>query len=780
MGQNTNDIIKNYLNGLYSDYNDNQKLNVIESGEIQRIAGSLKQLYENIAKDGDEGSEIQNQIAAMTYINKFFWVAYGINYNYPPGLVGAIQKSNEDQAPINGPQYSLELFTNDSAEKPKNLPQMISPTTSKDESTTLYYFYKNFVEGKEILKQIVNNQKITEILKYQGVYTDPNKEKIKTNLITLVNKLSTGQPITASDLAANTDVIINNIKNSIKEVKFSNFLYCARLYYLSIRRLYNTITTDQKPASDEKPDDRKKSPESGRTTQPEVAGEQTKFRIFRHPPDEFIGAFQKKLKEFGEGHNLSKIALEDISDTEGNLQNLEDSVYGRRTHYVTRKAAVAYLEAVKRAIEKAKQSAAPKESRIRRIEILAKLLNEKLNKTKNNWLFEADEISQQEYVEKLEQLQTHLQDIVSKLEEAHAIDNWRTLPPRTAYMDKETLKKFFDLMELAEFDNDGNIINLKTVAEKANGDDDGGGSPEQPPDDKKPETPKENPQEANDQLRDASCWYTFNITIRGFGATSPKMLWSAAGLDFDAWYANINKLLSLTALPADYNYTTGLLSGYSALINLLNTRKAQNINLQCFSTLFTPFSDHLKSQIQEAVQEYKTKPEADKVKFLTSLKGYFLNEKGGYENTIAYKAYFELNQVLEVGLRKIREDLINAGTQMVNQGIPAGTVVHRIADGDTQKQIEAAASGQKNTPMTKDQALGVKADNNPVEITYTDNNKLYKLSIPPGKTGKDVITNAIEVDKEGRPITQQTSQQESLKQKREQLLHEALFKKLVK
>lgn len=539
------------------------------------------------------------------------------------------------------------------------------------------------------------------------------------------------------------------------------------------------------------PEDGEGAAEDGEKDTGDTEESQTKFYNIRNPSrDDFIVTFQNLLQRFAENHIIAKEKIDDIQKKEGNLGGLSDGRYGRRTHLVTRKAAESYLEAVKAAIEKLKSSKRQQESKQRRIENLAKLLNEKLTKTKRNWLFEAEGNLD---LKSLEGLESDLEQILGELNSAHSVDNWRTRANRDANVDEETLKKLFGLMGKAKFDENGSIINLGEIASG-----EGGGEkqpePKQP---EKPEQPKVNPQEANSQLRDASCWYTFNITVRGQGATSPQMLWNAAGLDFDSWYANISKILKNTDMPEEFQYTTGLLSGYTALIDLLNSRRAQNINLDCFNTLFTPFRDHLKSQLQDAASRYDENQGADKTTLLNDLKGKFLNDKGRWEGTIAFKAHSELDAVLTKGLEKMRSNLIDAGTNMLQKGIAAGAAVKAMADGATQtqavtvandaaaKQKAAGNTPQANTPLTYDQAMATEAPQNPVNITFTGrDSKLYTLTIPAGRKGSEVISNAklVADAPPAAPAAQNNkgAQQESLKQRREQLLHEALFKKLVR
>lgn len=508
-----------------------------------------------------------------------------------------------------------------------------------------------------------------------------------------------------------------------------------------------------------------------------LSGDTTEFNIRSgDPASDFIGSFQKALYVFytterkAKGSDIAKIAAEEFKK-KGEEKKLQDARYGYRTHCVSKAAIDSLIVLVNAAREKQKGST----NESRRVERLARLLNQKLVGTRKNWLFEDDQsvkkVSYDKLIKTLTMLKTKFTD---------ASDNdCNTKLEEDKFIEKQYIELLMNILNMLEYDNDGNIINLEEIAKKV--EEKGGG--EGPPPDKKPDVLDNKPEpgpapdkEDEDRLRDPSCWYAMNITVKGNPVTGPREIWQQVQLDFDSWFDMLKPILDSESLPDDFTYRTGFFSSTRALLETLAARRATNINLACFIQLFTPVLQHFESQMRTAQDRYETlkgtNPTAAE-NYLTPIKGIFLNDKGEIQGSKIYEIYRQLNLAVRQGAPQKSQLLIfgatkakNAGNEIAADAFTAMAQGQPLPTQTASVNAPATTVGTRTSPFNNYSELEnfakQKGRTGPIEVFYKDNNEVIPVTVDPNGAITSKVTT------------------ESLKQKREALLHKALFKRLVK
>jgi hypothetical protein len=555
------------------------------------------------------------------------------------------------------------------------------------------------------------------------------------------------------------------------------------------------------PKREEDPEPRVASRGSrGRTRRSVV---RTTYRISKPKKDiSFIrNTYQRKyLKPFYDkfvGASNIKASIDKQSNQKGK-NYLDDGFYGSRTHGLSRYALLALMKALEDAKTKSNKRSSQKESKEKRIEVLSLLLNEKLANNSNDWLFE-QEVSKIDYDKAIERVR----QLVAKYNQA-SMNNWNE-PAETdnAIIDRATLEEFGRIIPLLKFDDNGNISNIKEVATKLTA---------QPAVAAKGE-PAKPAKEVVKRPSETSCFYAIDRTISGITDLSPTKIWASVGEDWVEWYKEALVLLKHEAAVAQpqFYYLSGEQSRYLGVVETMNKNIALNINLTCVSVYMMKFLRNLIGNMK-AAQDFAQSGKGDADTYL-----HFVGpDKKTFKNSRADK----LAEVLRRVIAKIPElrDSQNQNAQVTGDKGLATT--QKQAALQNKAAVTAAKPSKAVAAAVATRGTPAPARNKPLDIdaiakmflerankVATFKEAIIEAGTPDTANTKQVNNLAKEVFGTDKPTTEQeamvgaaitkarnkligapvpaasatkTPQQESLKQKREKLLHEAIFKKLVK
>jgi hypothetical protein len=544
------------------------------------------------------------------------------------------------------------------------------------------------------------------------------------------------------------------------------------------------------------------------------------YNIRKAPRDRWIGGYQTNLKKFYTDNQATK---ELASNYEAG--KLTDGRYGYRTHFVTIKAAeniISQLDKFLKPKATAKPPAKPaptapaaatpapaaEPTNERRIKQLSKLLETKLVGSELNLFNEQDTpASDADKKKKLQALLTELQQIKGRLATAHS-ENSR--PKSDASVQGKDLARFNEILGMLSWNTNGEI-DFNEVYKKM-----------QPTvaATKEPATEREKIAQVARTIR-GTCWFDFDPNVGKIRSGTPIEVWAAADADFEEWYRQIVELFNYEGASPQFNYksgaaTQGRLKGAPSK---LNDNKTQSISLACLSIHMTKLAENfyrngdiatrLLSQAKGTNDEAKINKVRDGAKYF--LKG------DTYEGSVAHGLEQVLNRVIDI-LRSFRRGQIQqaqqtlANPEATEEAKEAAIRVIAFAKRDrkavtvnaqTAKARAAAAPaagaagpaagaagalGTQNNPFKNQAAWSEWDSRTPAE--QKKGNVVYYVYL--GKDNKPLLQK-IEYDatsgkmKPTAPAAapaptaaKSAAQQESLKQRREKLLNEAIFKKLVR
>ena len=547
------------------------------------------------------------------------------------------------------------------------------------------------------------------------------------------------------------------------------------------------------------------------------------YNIRKAPRDRWIGGYQNKLKSFYDKNAATKAIASNYE-----TRKLTDTRYGYRTHFVTIKAAeniISQLDkflkpkaAAKPAATPAPAAAAkaapakPATANERRIKQLSKLLETKLVGSELNLFNEQDTpASEAEKKKKLQALLKELNEIKTRLTDAYN-ENRRPKTNEAKEIQGKDLDRFNKILSMLSWNEKGEI-DFNEVYKKM-----------QPAVAAK-EEPTKPAKEAVKRPSETSCFYAIDRTISGVTDMSPTKIWAEVGESWDRWYKEALELLEDEAASRQFYYLSGPQSSYLGVVKSMDKNAALNINLFCVSRYMEKFLLNLEGNGIAAQNLAKAGPSAMVAEQAEPVENYsnFVGPDGTFVTSRANKLANVLRKVL-AAIPKLRRNqnqnakatgdkrLLTTPKQAAAQNKAAATAAKP-------SKAVAAAVAAKGTPA---QARKVPTSIDEIVKIFLERAKerdefkqtILKLGTPGTTNTQEVMELAKVLFKTNSPNTRQlamvnaaitnarngltgatsapaptakptakpapATQKESIKEKREKLLHEAIFKKLVK
>ena len=488
------------------------------------------------------------------------------------------------------------------------------------------------------------------------------------------------------------------------------------------------------------------------------------YNIRKPKPSGFVGNYQGNLKKFYT--NIPR-----LTGVAGGYKpgKLTDSKYGYRTHYMGVITANEIIKQLRDHIE----ISVKKESNEKRIANLSQLLESKLLGFNTELLVEQNENKLKELLEKLTKIQSALREQGGTP---------RTRPTEDKFVQGQLLKQYNDILSKLVF-KDGKIdfdATLKAMEEKpavaAKGE------------------PAKPAKEVVKRPSEGSCFYAIDRTISGVTDMSPTKIWASVGESWDNWYKEALELLEDEAASSQFYYLSGPQSSYLGVVKSMDkaAKAALNINLFCVSRYMEKFllnlegngiaAQNLAQSKKEPVQNYSN----------------FVGQDGTFATSRANKLAIVIRKVL-AAIPKLRKNQNQNAIVTGDKGL--ATTQQQAAAQDkaaaiATKPSKAVAVGARGAAKPAAKApLGTQ--NNP----FKDRSAwLQWQTKTPAEQRKNNVVYFVYPDKDGKPLFQKieydangnikptatakaasaATQKESIKQKREKLLNEAIFKKLVK
>ena len=532
--------------------------------------------------------------------------------------------------------------------------------------------------------------------------------------------------------------------------------------YPAIVSLVKTGKIDPKIKPKEKPEEVSPAPK------PTPAS--IKYNIRKPAPRSPVSGFQGKLKTFYQKNAATKAVADRYLKKAP--AKLTDGRYGYRTHAVSRTAIDDLIRQVKEA--QAKQKTVTKESRI---EKLSKLLNEKLANTQSNWLFEAPlppealpdvpaatpppaaaapapaaapaaKVDYGPLLAKLTRLKTAFDGAYKGTGR----------PAAKALIDSNDVKELGDLLGELAFKG-GNITNLAVLAKKESGKpkpDRPEAGPVGPVGKEKEEKPKPVPQKRH---RETSCRFAMNLASRGQQLATPDSVFLGTKYTWEQTYKLLQDLFRSQITTFAYDYSTNPeRKRQSTIFSNIDNTKTETWNLMCLKTYFENMLVILKGD--KAMYDHKLgvlKEGPEEVKA-------FRKETGPQERSLPTTIAALEAAIGQINVTVQRIAIAARKLQAAGRNEEA-TAVANIAGKEVAKKVAASP------PVPVASAQGPEA-------------KEKRKRRPPKPVVKKVTTKGVGVMSRtagGKipPESDPAKQQESLKQRRDELLNEYLFKKLV-
>ena len=169
-----------------------------------------------------------------------------------------------------------------------------------------------------------------------------------------------------------------------------------------------------------------------------------KYDLYKPPANQFAEQLQTKLELFYDKNASTRAIASEINTEEP--RKLDDGRYGHRTHYM----AIMSIRALKQALEELKKKYESSRSSIqqesKRIELLAKRLNERFLGLKSNWLFEAEQIITRKKklnVDKVNKFIAELSVLDNQFASIYFSKDWRIKPDKVTEIGKDPLIQLY-------------------------------------------------------------------------------------------------------------------------------------------------------------------------------------------------------------------------------------------------------------------------------------------------------------------------------------------------
>ena len=568
----------------------------------------------------------------------------------------------------------------------------------------------------------------------------------------------------------------------------------------------DSIKTAKDAAAD--PDVEEEPEEDAPETPPEAprAAASVKYNIYRPKKRGGVLSFQSKLRNFYEKNKETKnIAAKFQAD------KLKDGRYGYRTHAVSRAAIDNLIKQLKDLM--AKKPPAVKESRL---EKLSEVINKRLTESQTNWLFEQPEEGRVDY----KFLLTKLQRLKSGFDGAYAGDN--RAGAKGSAIDSALVKELEGVLGQLQFDAEGNIINLPKLAKDAAPDapatpEATPKAPEAQPKVPQAEKPKKVPQKRH---RQTTCRFAINLGSRGQQMATPDSVFIGGPASWTETYSMLKDIFASEISTFAYDKSSNPeRKRQSTIFSNIDNTKTETWNLVCLKTYLENMLVILqgdKAMYQDALQrlaenkklanykQYSQPQEKHLVPTIASLEYAIDNINGIIRKIIVAAARASAKKPNDPTVQK------NVAKVAAVAGDKGLATVKKVAQKIAQKP--APKKGQPKTPAaspTGPQAAGKPIDAGDAMLVANAiiKDAIRKLDqgqgtqaktyvrglVAGGATRKDYLTKNPKVSSElldaaldyikndpaGKAQLGRAVFGESLKQRREKLLSEALFKKLV-
>ena len=532
------------------------------------------------------------------------------------------------------------------------------------------------------------------------------------------------------------------------------------------------------------------------------------YNIRKAPRDRWIGGYQTNLKRFYTANEATKAIASNYE-----TRKLTDTRYGYRTHFVTIKAAeniISQLDkflkqkaAAKPAATPAPAAAAkaapakPATANERRIKQLSKLLETKLVGSELNLFNEQDTpASEAEKKKKLQALLKELNEIKTRLTDAYN-ENRRPKTNEAKEIQGKDLDRFNKILSMLSWNEKGEI-DFNEVYKKMQPAVAAKGEPAKPS------------EEVVKRPSETSCFYAIDRTISGVTDMSPTKIWASVRESWDNWYKEALELLEDEAASRQFYYLSGPQSSYLGVVKSMDKNAALNINLFCVSRYMEKFllnlegngiaAQNLAQSKKEPVQNYSN----------------FVGQDGTFATSRANKLAIVIRKVL-AAIPKLRRNQNQNAKVTGDKGL---ATTQQQAAAQDKAAVTAAKPSKAVAAAVAARGTPAPARNKPLDIdaiakmflerankVATFKETIIQAGTPGTANTKQVNNLAKEVFGTDKPTTEQeamvgaaitkarnkligapvpaasatkTTQQESIKEKREKLLNEAIFKKLVK
>ena len=520
-----------------------------------------------------------------------------------------------------------------------------------------------------------------------------------------------------------------------------------------------TVTTTPAPARTQTIDDCDTDPD------------REEYDIYKPPASPFIKVLQGQLARFYKLNNSTKELAVEIENIDKG--KLEDSKYGHRTHFMAIKSIEALIEELNKI--KSASNGPVAESRVDKLQ---KLLNKKLLNLRED----ATQTSQvDDLISKLKKLQEQFTKVYDNTK------NWQIAPDTESPIGKDPLQLLLRILCRLKFDDKGVPQDLVATL--------GGKSKQQPA---KPAAPAAAPVKQIPTMQDINCWFRWELTIQGNPAATPVAIFQNAGIPLDDWYKRAMELMTDTEVNPTYSYISGILSNYKKQVEVFYDNRIKTMNLSCFIQTFGLIRDNFLTQlgtVQQAINN-KTSDSTDP-KWKNSVK-YFLDKaQTTTEGSYVEKLFKDLDVVL-AGARNFRDQLINVAREASKGGESKAAAAAAAAAGIKSPPAAATSASKPNETTLQDiiQATcpgGQEDEGEQMMFTtvfrcpnsnikfglrgkkwiYSQDNFQNRFFATMEQNGKLTPTS----DRDGPPSV---TENKNRFDKRNQLIYESLFKKLVK
>ena len=476
-----------------------------------------------------------------------------------------------------------------------------------------------------------------------------------------------------------------------------------------------------------------------------------RYNIRVAPKEDWIGGYQSKLRTFyTENKATEAFANEYRAD-----KLTSDGRYGFGTHYATIKAAENIISQLEKHLNIKAPEATPANER--RIKQLSKLLETKLVGSELNLFNEQDALDTGKKKE-LEALLKKLRQIKGRLTAAY---DKNKKPTADKFVLRNDLVEFNKILSMllwtnGKIDFDAVYENMQTAVATKRG----------------TGTEKEKVAQVARTIR-GTCWFDFDPNVGGIRSGTPIDIWAAAGANFEEWYRQIVELFNYEGASPQFNYKSnaaaqGRLKGAPSK---LNDNKTQSISLACLSIHMTKLAENFYKNGEIATRLlFQAKGTNDEAKINKVRDGakYFL--KGDtYEGSVAHGLEQVLNRVIDI-LRSFRRG-------QIQQAIKTLAPSSKATEDAREAARKVVAYAKRDEKAIEELARKAKAREAAKPAPAPAGAAAGAAGAPPAKPAAALKAPAASAPA-AKPAA--ATQQESLKQRREKLLNEAIFKKLVR